>query len=198
MGTRVVNIGRAILVLVLIPGIIVGLGFGLRALVRWFFHGVDPSVAAAIVAGVFTAVGSVAAILLQRRTEKRKALEEQIRVSKTPLYTSLVELIMRTVHSFDSRAPQSQSQEQINEEFKVGIRELTPGLLLWASEDVIVGWADFSRRTPAGDEGVFALEKFIATIRRDFGHQDSKFKDGDLLSLFISDVDEYLAQRVAN
>src|SRR5665647_1366793 len=73
---------------VLSAGVVILLASMLRSATRWFFNGVNPTVTAAIVAGVATTVVSVFTVVIGRYLERRSAIEAEIRKSKTPGSTS--------------------------------------------------------------------------------------------------------------
>jgi len=73
---------------VLSAGVVILLASMLRSATRWFFNGVNPTVTAAIVAGVATTVVSVLTVVIGRYLERRSAIEAEIRKSKTPGSTS--------------------------------------------------------------------------------------------------------------
>lgn len=82
---------------------------------------------------------------------------------------------------------------------------------VWASDEVILKWAEVRRRfedwetmrallrgrgTEAEDasaiEPVFIFEEFLLSIRRDTGYPKTKLKRGDLLGMFLNDIDRYI------
>ena len=45
--------------------------------------------------------------------------------------------------------------------------------------------------------GFTLLERFILTLRKDIGNENSQLKDGDLLRLFITDYDASIGKQSA-
>ena len=41
-------------------------------------------------------------------------------------------------------------------------------------------------------KSLFVLENMLFAIRRDLGHKNKNLKQGDLLSLFVTDIDQHL------
>ena len=39
---------------------------------------------------------------------------------------------------------------------------------------------------------MFAMEEVYRAIRKDLGHDDNRLKKGDILGLFVNDIDKYL------
>ncbi|MFI0515366.1 hypothetical protein ACH3Y9_34040 [Streptomyces sp. WSLK1-5] len=154
------------------------------------FHGVNPTVAAAAVTAMATVLVTVATLVMGRYLERRKTIEAEIRASKIPVYTTLVSGLMRTVMN-----PGSSSEDEVVQ----FLREITPNLITWASDDVLLAWSKFKREAQIlpSEDTVFSFEELLSAIRRDFGHGGRQMQEGDLLALFINDIDEQLARRRA-
>lgn len=183
---------RGIVSLALLAALLVGaveaLVFLARYVGRQVFHGVNPTVAAAAVTAMATVIVTVATLVIGRYIERRKAVESEIRASKIPVYTRLVSGLMRTVMNPDSSNP---------EELAQFLREITPDLITWASDDVLLAWSKFKREVQviAAEDTIFSFEELLSAIRQDFGHTGNKMKEGDLLALFVNDIEEQLARR---
>ncbi|MEU1597536.1 hypothetical protein ABZ468_33005 [Streptomyces sp. NPDC005708] len=152
------------------------------------FHGVNSTVAAAAVTAMATVLVTVATLVIGRYLERRKAVEAEIRASKIPVYTRLVSGLMRTAMNPDSSNADEVAQF---------LREITPDLITWASDDVLLAWSKFKREAQvlASEDTIFSFEELLTAIRRDFGHSGRQVQAGDLLALFINDIDEQLARR---
>ena len=74
------------------------------------------------------------------------------------------------------------------------MQRLTPQLLTWAGDDVLVKWSRYRRLAGGLDpiESMFELEKVFLAIRKDFGHSNRKVGKGDVLGLFVNDINEYV------
>jgi hypothetical protein len=157
---------------------------------RSLFNGVDPGVASAVATGFFAFVVTLAGVLSTRYYERRKALDEQIRARKTPIYEELIEGLFAQLHELSDGG-----------EIDAGatanlLRRLTPKLIIWGSDDVVVAWSRWRRdvRTLQGAEVLFAFESLLSAIRKDLGHKGTNVVPGDLLGLFVNDTD-YLPAR---
>jgi hypothetical protein len=179
-----------VVLLAVAAGVVWAIGLGARSVLRSTFAGVDPSVASAIVAGFVTVVVSVGGVLLTRYFERRKAVEEEIRATKIPMYTELVEGLFSALNGM------SENGEVDTEATTALFQRLTPQLMTWASDDVLLSWSRWRRglNTGAfvGPEVLFAFESVLQAIRKDYGHKNQGVSRGDLLGLFVNDVDEYL------
>lgn len=187
MRTFFKAIGSLVLLVALLIGIVEGGALLARMVGHQLFHGVDPTVAAAVVAAGSTVIISVATLVFGRYFERRKAIETEIRAKKFPIYSKMVNgfigLLLR------ANEPE---QETNAESF---FRELTPDLMTWASDDVLIAWSHFKRgiNATSPERALFEFEKVLMEIRKDFGHSGRKVVEGDLLGLFVTDIDQHLA-----
>lgn len=182
--------------LVALAAIVTGLAAGLRLLLRYTFHGVSPTVEAAIVAAAATGILSVLSILLQRQYERRQQLEQVIRQRKTEIYESVVNSFF-DIFGLGKDRTEEQSQEAIAEAV-IRLAELTPHLGSWASDSVLISWSRYRRVMAAQGsplDSILGFERVLLEIRRDLGHPNKDVKQGDLLGLWINDIDEILAAR---
>lgn len=185
------GLGALVVLILLLAGAAEVVAYSARRLGKQIFHGVDPTVAAASVGAMSTIIVAVATLVIGRYVERRKAIEAEIRASKIPVYSRLVGGLMSTILN---GASQDNAEQIANL-----LRDVTPDLVTWASDDVLIAWARFKREVQrsAAEDAVFEFEKLLLAIRRDYGHSGSKVTEGQLLALFINDVDEQLARRRA-
>ncbi len=84
------------------------------------------------------------------------------------------------------------SAEELLEFFE----ELAQRLLVWGSEPVILAFNEWGSSVSNMDEGSpetrFAFEQLLYAIRRDLGSESTRLAQGDLLRVFINDLDDYL------
>ncbi|GAA2814099.1 hypothetical protein GCM10010441_43500 [Kitasatospora paracochleata] len=191
MRTFLKGLGALLLLVALLLGAVEVVGLAARQLGRQIFHGVNPTVSAAAVTAMATVIIAVATLVIGRFIEKRKAIETEIRASKIPVYSRLVSGLFTLLHA-EAGPQQAAAAETL-------FREITPDLITWSSDEVLVEWSRFKRTVSnlPPEEAVFALEKVLMAIRRDFGHNGSKVEDGDLLGLFVNDIDTYITNRQA-
>ncbi|MGW1376194.1 hypothetical protein ACWD6P_18255 [Streptomyces sp. NPDC002446] len=184
------GVGSLAVLAALLFGAVEAVAFLARYVGHQVFHGVNPTVAAAAVTAMATVLVTVATLVIGRYIERRKAVEEDIRSSKIPVYTRLVSGLMRTVMN-----PDSSNEDEVVQ----FLRDITPDLITWASDDVLLAWSKFKREAQVlvSEDTVFNFEELLSAIRRDFGHSGRKVQEGDLLALFINDIDEQLARRRA-
>ena len=76
----------------------------------------------------------------------------------------------------------------------------TQKLMLWGSDSVLKEYTRFrqSSMSASGEQDasntLLVLEDLLFAIRADMGHRNSGLRRGDLLALFVNDIDEHLAK----
>lgn len=187
------GLGALILLLALAAGVLLGISWGARGLLALAFEGVDPTVSAAIVAAVATTTVSVITVFVGRYFERRREIEAEIRKSKIPVYTDLVQSLMSVLTKKPKDDGQEESEADPNELARAMYR-ITPQLITWANDDVLIKWSRWRRKATdlAPMDSMFQLEQLLQAIRKDFGHSDKKVERGDVLGLFVNDIEDYV------
>ncbi|MGE7880304.1 hypothetical protein [Peribacillus muralis] len=180
------------------------LGLGLMGLIlygvfkslAWVFNqvfAVDPRISAALITGLIAIIATSLTITIPKYLEKKMEIEEHLRVKKSETYKDLVELLFKILMS-------SKTGEVLSEKDLIKfMSQFTENLILWGSEDVIKSYKAyrtyFTKRSQ-GDlltiESINIMENLLLSIRKDMGHNNKNLKQGDILSLFINDLDEVL------
>jgi Co/Zn/Cd efflux system component len=162
----------------------------LREGLKRVFHGTDPSVSSAIAAGVLALVVTLASVLLTRRHERQRAIEEQIRERKAPVYEELIKGMLSLLQNAEPGGKVDAKAA------KTLFSKLTPQMITWASDDVMRTWSHWQRDQNVGVlkgmQITFGFESLLQTIRKDLGHANTGFEAGDILRLFVSDLDKHL------
>lgn len=189
--------GRVVGGVILLLALAVGTVVAFRSLVHYAFQGVSPTVAAAIVAAAGTGLLSVVTVVIQRVYERRQAVDQQIRQRKVEVYTDLL------THFFDifgiGENRSDEESKAVIESAMLRLGKLTPSLIAWASDPVLLAWSQYRRKlsAPGSDplEAMLGLEHVLLSIRLDLGHSNKDFGRGDLLALWVNDIDEVLAKK---
>lgn len=180
------------------------IGFGLIGLIiyfifrmlAWFYNqvlSVDPRISAALIAGVITIVATSLTITIPRHFQKKMEIESHLRDQKSDAYKQLLELLFKILMGAKMGEPLS------DKDLTKQMSKFTESLILWGSEDVIKSYRDFRKyfmhRKPNGNlslDEINLLENLLLTIRKDMGHKNKNLQQGDILSLFINDIDDIL------
>ena len=155
--------------------------------------GADPNIAAALIAASGTVLVSAFSVAAARLLENRARIAEEHRVQKAPIYQELQEFFFKVL--FANKMGEKPTTEREMVKF---FAEFTPRLSVWGSNDVIRTFVDFRKMSAKiGQQStsesavqlIFLYEQVIFKIRSDLGHSNAGLKSGDILSLFITDIE---------
>jgi hypothetical protein len=166
----------------------------------------DSDVATAIVTAGTTIFVSVFSAIWARNAEKTQAIEQQIREKKTPIYEEFIAIAFDILWAgkrdkqpdntkiVQQRQRKGSSNREENSDPVDRLQKLTPQLIVWGTDEVIASWVRFrqvSANVKKEDpmEVMYAFEEFISAIRQDLGHKNDLLKKGDLLRIFINDLE---------
>lgn len=153
----------------------------------------NPNIIVAIIAGIVTMSGYVVA----RYFERKKIIEQQIREQKLPVYEEFISFIFHVIKNVKEGKETDQAEMT---EFMMNFNKKS---IVWLSDSSLKAYtkwrkssSDFAdgsdKSTEATMRQMLVLEELFLEFRKDIGHSNKNLKPGDLLSLFVNDVDQYL------
>lgn len=147
--------------------------------------------APAVVAAVVTGLAALFGLGVQKYLEQQREDARERRARMAPIYEKLVRTFYK---SAGGAGP-------VETELREFFDELAQGLLVWGSEPVINAWNEW-RASVAGEEpdeieGLFSFERLLYAIREDLGNESKVLGRGDLLRVFVNDIDDYLVIEAA-
>ena len=163
-----------------------GFGYGLYELVKWLSSTNSELLKVALTV-TLDALSSVLLLAIGKHLERKAAVLQEIRVRKIPVYEELIGLFFTILFNGRNGNP-SLTSDQLALKFA----EITPKLLVWGSDEVVLAWGNFRTNlagadgTEAGPERVLELEDVFWSIRRDLGHSGKTLSKGSLLRLFTN------------
>ncbi|MBC7782752.1 MAG: hypothetical protein H7144_02850 [Burkholderiales bacterium] len=170
------------------------IGYGCFIAVRAAFHVIDSmksDIAMAIIAAGATVLVSILSILLGKVYEARERIQNQHREKKVPVYEELIQFISRVLSG--EKIGTAPTQEEI---IKFGFNQK---MMVWGADEVLLAWVKWLRAISDAEvlkadplKGLFLYEELILAIRRDLGHKNKSLKRGDVLRLFVNDIDVHL------
>lgn len=142
-----------------------------------------------VVGSFVTALGAVVAVVAGRIWEKRQELEQARRERIAPIYSRLVEVFYGAMGD-NARIGEAEMLDFFH--------EWAQRVLLWGPEPVIRAFNHWRASLPVdgeepGPEAGFGFERVLYAIRDDLGNKRGGLGQGDLLRVFINDLDEYIA-----
>jgi hypothetical protein len=150
-------------------------------------------VAAGVVTASATVLISVITLVWSQRADRRRAIEQTAREQKLGVYDELLQFWLELTLSADEFTP-----EELVERWKNFNRERLHTVVLWLPEPVLAAYNRFRSTTVPGElaadsyDLIFAFEDLLLAIRKDLGHSNAGINRGDLLRLWINDVDDAL------
>lgn len=155
-----------------------------------WYNSLGESLQAGIIAAIPIIIVAVVGYFANKSLETKRSVELAMRPKKIELYDEFIKFIMSIFNNQKVTKPPSD-----DEMLKFFIAK-TPVLMTFASNAVIEKWGRL--RTGLGEDGLsnerklFMVEELFKEIRRDLGHSGRGFHKGDILRLFINDIDEHL------
>ena len=167
----------------------------MRATVR-VLESLDSGIAVAIIAAAATVFVSVLSIVIGKVYESRALIQKEHREKKIPVYEDLIKFMFRVL--MGTKTGDIPSEKEMIE-FMSGF---TQRMMVWGSDDVLYAWVQWRRvLTNEADlkanpmKLILLYEKLILAIRRDLGHNNKGLKTGDVLALFVNDIDQHLTTK---
>jgi hypothetical protein len=141
-----------------------------------------------VVGSLLTALGAVTAVVYGRAWEKRKELEQARREKIAPVYSRMAEVFHGSMGD-NAKYGEADLIDAFN--------EWAHSALLWAPAPVIRAFNEWRATLPAdGEEPSPAVgigfERLLYAFREDLGNKRDGLGEGDLLRVFINDIDDYL------
>jgi amino acid transporter len=174
--------------LVLLTGIIVLLWIMISN--AWVvFASLQKEVAAAIIVASATVLVSVLSVVVGKYYERKRSIEQELRQKKIPMYEEFIRFWFDLFMS-DKLTGEPMKEKRMLEYFNT----FTQKLMVWGSDEVVNIWSNYRRGipvTPSASDALHSMlefEKLLAAIRKDLGHNNRNLKEGDLLGLFINDM----------
>lgn len=179
--------------------------FALSAVVSWglykfivFFFSLelDPNVKAGLIGATALIFASIVSTVIQKRSEQELNIQIEHRKNFGPIYEEFINNVLIRVLLADKLGKKPLSQTDL---VKV-IADFTRDILVWGSNDVLNAYQDFRKLGNLGSniadddkfKLVYAMEDLILAMRKDLGHSNKGLNRGDILRLFVNDIDNYL------
>jgi len=175
--------------------VIAAVAYGLYIVVREsvrVFTSLDSDIAVSIIAAAATVFVSVLSIVLGKVYEARSLVQKEHREKKVPVYEDLMQFMFRVLMS-------SKTGEAVPEKEMLDFMiRFNQRIMVWGSDEVLASWVAWRRSAVTGADPyglMFSYEKLVLSIRRDLGHANKGLGTGDILRLFVNDIDDHLPKR---
>lgn len=174
---------------------LLALGIYLMKLLLSNLDKINPNIIAAIIAGAITFTG----YFVTRHLEKRKEIELQIREQKLPIYEEFMGFFFKFVFDEDFKKLGADEKDAETLNFMVKFSQKS---IMWFSDESLKSFIEWKRMSSklASQQNVdhtyqlVLFEKMLIAFRKDVGHSNKNITTGDLLSIFVTDIDNYKDQ----
>ena len=146
----------------------------------------------AIVVALITGTISIMTVVVGGIASNNQRKQYYPRQHREAPYQKLVEMVYKMVAK--GKNPESYSETELISDFN----EFSQALTLCGSPKAIKQWNGWRQANTGGmpdpEKLLFTMERIMMQLRADMG-QKGRLKKGDLLKLFINDLDDYLLSR---
>ncbi len=115
----------------------------------------------------------------------------QIRNEQKPKKVEIYEKVINLF--FDSIFAQKLGQEpKTEEELVKSIHDMTPDLILWASDDVLnlyIKFRQIANNQDSSTTPILLFGQMLLAMRKDLGHQNNQINQESILRTFVNDVE---------
>jgi hypothetical protein len=159
------------------------------------FYGVvraaNPSVAAAIIGAMATALVGIGGVLLTQAQTRKREIAEAHRPRKVEIYQHFLEMTSRMMTRDNKAVTQRAPSEKELADFFVKYKT---NVILWASPQVIKAQLRFESASSDGENVLFAADRLYLAIREDLGLSNRGLSDRQLIKMYLKDPKELDAQ----
>lgn len=146
----------------------------------------DAAIVVALITGCVSIVSVVLGAIANNRMTYLQKRNEYLRDHREEAYSKLISIFTKIQKGLKT------SEEYSEAELLDDMYAFHESLMLWGSSKAIKMWAEWRNavsKSPSPQELLLAQEAIIIQLRKDMG-QKGGLQKGDILKLFINDVDE--------
>ena len=169
------------------------LGNGIDHLVDFlkrFVSTTDKVIIVAMITGVVSIVGVVFTSIIAKFIDYRYNVKKYLYDKREVPYEQFISIIYTIME--DTKKPENKQMTE-SDKFRM-MSNFSKGLTLWGSNKVVKKWLRYRRASLKGispENSLLLLEDIIYEIRKDVG-QRKRLGKGDMLSIFINDIEEII------
>lgn len=148
----------------------------------------DPKISASIIAGMFTILAGISAVMITQMLIKNREIQEAHRTKKIEIYTSFITTAtsMLSIENNDLSIKAPTEKELINILF-----QFKRDILLYGSPKVVksqLKFMEIAQKNP--NQVVKAVDNIYKAMREDIGLSNSGLNNYELIKMFVTDPDE--------
>ncbi len=201
---------RSLFPYALVVGTIGGLGVGAYIVSTAFVRAISamsPELRAMLLAALATPVVAILSVVITHFYARKREIEAMQRASKVVFYEEFLneyfDLLLKATEKKPGTAQVGQLGPKLQRKIKDHVAKTARNLMLWGGRDTVRAYLkmrDQASRGPKSetDNGIpIILQQFedlLFAIRHELGHSNRGVSKGDLLKLFITDLDALLGR----
>lgn len=157
-----------------------------------FVSTTDKVIIVAMITGGVSIIGVVFSSVISKIIDYRYNIKKYLYDKREVPYEQFISMIYTIMEQ--TKKPEEERMTQ--SEVEKMVSQFAQGLTLWGSNRVVKKWLKYRKAVSDNPnmDNLLLLEDIIYEIRRDVG-QRKKLGKGDMLSIFINDIEEIIAGR---
>ncbi|EKT4535237.1 hypothetical protein JE951_002248 [Flavobacterium psychrophilum] len=176
--------------LIFLGGILYFLFIGIKILASNFDE-ININIFVAIIGGTIT----ISSFFITRYLEKRKNIEIEIRNKKIPIYEEFFEFYFKVVYG--NKIEGSLSNEDMIKFF----RSFNQKAIIWFPDNILKSYVNWKKNLIHFSNNnsndnlkklIIEQEELMHQFRKDIGHSNKNLIRGDISSLYINDIEEFI------
>lgn len=161
------------------------------------FTALDKTVAAAIVAGVFTVIATTITVMVGRYYEEKRKQSELHRDRKIEMYDAFIRRVFKL---FTESREEDRVASESDDDLVNFLRDSQRNFLLWSGPGVIRAYSEWHKSLTGVQDAqtVLKMEKFFLAVRNDLGHSNWRIRQGDTVRFILRHTDFFLDEIKTN
>lgn len=150
------------------------------------FNKININIFITVIGGTIT----ISSFYITRYLEKKKIIENEIRNKKIPIYEEFFDFYFKVVFNDISEVNMVDFFKQFNQK-----------AIIWFPDETLKSYVEWRKKVMHfaknnNNENLISLifhqEDFLKQFRKDIGHSNKHLVKGDISSLYINDIDNYI------
>lgn len=163
----------------------------LATFLKRFVSTTDKVIIVAMITGGVSIIGVVFSSVISKIIDYQYNIKKYLYDKREIPYEQFISMIYTIMEQ--TKKPEEERMAQ--SEVEKMVSQFAQGLTLWGSNRVVKKWLKYRKAADNPNmDNLLLLEDIIYEIRRDVG-QRKKLRKGDMLSIFINDIEEIITGR---
>lgn len=166
------------------------LSYLLWKVASFFYFALEQSSAqtvAAIIGGMVTVIGGIAAVVITQRQTKQREIDEAHRGKKIEIYKNFIDMAANALAAANEKLDIEPLSEN---ELNAKILQFNNDILLWGSPKVIKAYLNFRATSGSIDTKqniLVAINEIYKMMREDIGLSNKELNNNELIKIFLTD-----------